>query len=130
GPPEAGQAARPELEELATARQVALDERGGRRREQNLAAVAGVADARSLVDGEAHVAVAADRRLAGVEPHADANGRIRRPRVTREVALRLDGGADGRSGAPEDDHERIALVMCLDAVLALERRAQRRVVIG
>src|SRR5204863_8977845 len=60
-----------EIVEPDILRQVTLDERRRRRGYQDLAAVPGIADPGGLVHGEADVPVAADRRLAGVESHAD-----------------------------------------------------------
>jgi hypothetical protein len=77
--------------------------------------VAGVADPRRLVHGEADVAVGRDRRLARVDthpyPHLDVVG----PVVRRERPLCLGRRLDRRARAAEDDEERVALRVDLEA---------------
>ena len=65
------------------------DERGGRRREQDLAAVPGRADPRRAVDVDPDVALLADDGLAGVDAHPDAQlGPVRPARASRAPAGR------------------------------------------
>src|SRR6266446_7020138 len=83
-----------------------VDERVSRLRKQYLAAVADGCDARASVDVDSDVSLVGYTRLAGVEPHPDADrtigqaalgvhgrgGRVRRPRERHEecVTLRID----------------------------------------
>ena len=64
-----------------------LEQRAGRLGEQDLAAVAGVADACGAVDGDAVVLVGCDRSLARVDSHPDTGLLAVRPRVGGEGAL-------------------------------------------
>ena len=89
--------------------------------------MAEVADARRLVHGEPDVAVVAvDRGLAGVD--ADAHARRGRPPASlrRDRPLRRDGRRDRAPGAPEDEEERVALAVDLDALVGGECVAEER----
>ena len=98
GRSKSGQHRRPEVEQAELAGQVVPDEIRGRAREQHLPTVTRVADARRLVDGEADVAVRADARLAGVQPHADAYLHVVRPARARRA--RADAAAAASIAVP------------------------------
>ena len=106
-----------------------VDERVSRLRKQYLAAVADGCDARASVDVDSDVSLVGYTRLAGVEPHPDADrtigqaalgvhgrgGRVRRPRERHEecVTLRIDLDTvvvrTGRADDPAVIVERIAV---------------------
>ena len=66
---------------------------GGRRRDEDLPAVARVADARRGVDRDADIAVLRQRRAPGVQADPHAHRRApRRPGAARERSLRRDRG--------------------------------------
>ena len=77
------------LEPVATeiAQRLVLDERGGRGREDHLAAVRERGDARAAVDVDPDVALGGHRRRARVQPHPDRD-RARRERLLRRCAPR------------------------------------------
>src|SRR6266567_2007252 len=77
-----------------------------------------------MVDVEADVLVAHQRRLAGVQADAHPYGLVVGPPVRGEVALRLRGGAAGIERALEYAEKRVTLGPELAAVAALEGRAQ------
>jgi len=90
----------------------------------------GGADAGRSVHGEPDVAVFCDeRRLARVDPDADAHLGLRRPRMARERALRVDGGTDRVLRLPKGDEERVALGVDLVATTVLERGSQQPFVV-
>src|SRR5581483_3205383 len=127
-PVEAGHARLAELADAQVCRQIVLDEHRRRAREEDLAAVAEVADPGRLVHGEADVALAVHGGLARVNPHAHPDGAVLGPGVRGEGPLGRGGGGDGRAGASEDEEEGVALAVDLDALLARERVAQEGVV--
>ena len=127
GPVEVRECRRPEIEQPELTGQVVPDEVRGRAREQHLPAMTRIADAGGLVNGEAHVAVRADAGLAGVQSHADAHLHLVRPLMLGERDLRGGAGLDRRAGAAEDDEERVALRVDLDAAALGEGRAQELV---
>ena len=106
-----------------------VDERASRLRKQYLAAVADGCDARASVHVDSDVSLLGYTRLAGVEPHPDADrpigqaalgvhgrgSRVRRPRERHEerVTLRIDldtvVGRTGRAHDPAMIVERIAV---------------------
>ena len=90
--------------------------------------MAGVADPRGLVDGEADVPVLAERRLTGVDAHAHAHDGPLGPLLARERLLAGDRTLDGRARAAEDREERIALPVDLGAARLLEGLPQELVV--
>ena len=91
--------------------------------DEDLAAAPDGAQARGTNDVEADVALLVDRRLAGVEAHAHANGLSLRPGRGHMRALHLDSGGDRVAGAREDEEERVALRVDLDALACGERVA-------
>ena len=111
----------PEVVEVEVAL-VVLEQRPGRLREQDLAAVAGVADPGGAVHGQPDVVVACGRRLAGVHADPHAHRRVLRPRVPRQSALRRDRRVDGVPGPAEGDEERVALVVELPPAVGPPRR--------
>ena len=127
GPVEVRECRRPEVEQPELTGQVVPHEVRGRAREQHLPAMTRIADARRLVNGEAHVAVRADAGLAGVQSHADAHLHLLRPLMLGERDLRGGTGLDRCAGAAEDDEERVALGVDLDAAALGEGRPQELV---
>ena len=109
-------------------RELAADQSRGRAGEQDLAAVARVADPGRLVHRETDIPVGAHARLAGVEAHADAHLDAFRPLVPEQRPLRRRGGIDGQTGAAEDDEERVALGVDLDPAAVGEGGPQEAVV--
>src|SRR5262249_28048347 len=108
--------------------EVVLDERRRRPGDEDLAAVAEVADPRRLVDSEADVALPVDRRLARVQAEPDPHGRLLGPVVGEHRALGRGRGEDGGARAPEDEEERIALAVDLDPSVGREGLPENRVV--
>ena len=104
-----------EVSQLDAVNEIVLDQARRRAREQHLAALADVADARGLVDGEADVAVAACDRLAGVQAHSHLHLVAREPRLGGKCGLRRGGSRDGGTRAAEDGEEGIALAVDLDS---------------
>ena len=127
GPVEVRECRRPEVEQAELTGQVVPHEVRGRAREQHLPAMARVADAGRLVNGEAHVAVRADAGLAGVQSHADAHLHLLRPLMLGERDLRGGTGLDRCAGAAEDDEERVALGVDLDTAALGKGRPQELV---
>ena len=117
-PVEVLQLMRPEVVEVEVAL-VVLEQRPGRLREQDLAAVAGVADPGGAMHGQPDVVIACGRRLAGVHADPHAHGRVLRPRVRRQGALRRHRRVDGVPGAAKRDEERVALVVELPPAVGL-----------
>ena len=76
-----------------------LEQRLGRLRDEDLAAVAGGADACRAVHGEARVAAVGRARLAGVQTHAHLDLVAVRPGVREQRQLALDRGQEGVAGA-------------------------------
>ena len=60
--------------------------------------------------------------LAGMEPHAHADGRPIRPRLSGQAALRCDGRSQARGGTREDGEETVALGQDLHATVRRESR--------
>ena len=117
-----------EVAEGDLAREVVLHEPRGRRGEEDLPAVTGVADPRGLVDREADVPVLAERRLAGMDAHAHTYDRPPGPLLARERLLAGDCPLDGRARAPEDREEGVALPVDLGAARLVEGLPQELVV--
>ena len=88
------------------------------------------ADPRRADDVEPEVALVADRRLAGVQPHPHPHRRAVGPRVGLERALGGDRGADGVPGAAERVEERVALRVDLRAAVGGERLAHDPAVVA
>ena len=90
-----------------------------------MAAAPGRAEPRRAHDVEPQVALAAERRLAGVQAHPDADVGAVGPVVLRVRALRLDGCGDRVAGAREGEEERVALRVDLDAAVLREALAHQ-----
>ena len=101
------------------AERLAVEERRGRRREHDLAAVCERCDARAAVDVDPDVALARQRRRARVQAHAHA--RSARPRAPRWPASAAAAAPWRRR---ESDEERVALGVDLDAAVRDERIAK------
>ena len=82
------------------------------------------------VDGHAHVAAVLQQRLAGVQAHPDARLNPLGPVVLRERLLRGDRPRHGVGGGPENDEERVALRVDLDAPVLREDGPKEAVVRG
>ena len=107
-----------------------MQELGGGRRGQHLTPVPEVRDARAAMKADAVITLLVDRRLARVEPHADAALGTLGPFVRRESPLRLDRCEGGIAGAGERVEERVSLRVHLTTALGGERRAQDLAVIS
>ena len=108
--------------------QVVLDQPGGRAREEDLAALPDVTDARSLVDGEADVAVAAGDSLTGVEAHPHLHLVAAGPRLGAKRGLGRSGRRDRRARTAENSEEGISLPVDLDSAGGLERPGEQPIV--
>ena len=98
-------------------RDFVVDERVSRLRKQHLAAVADGCDARAPVHVDPDVSLLGYTRLAGVEPHPDAN------RPIGQAALGVHGRGS-RVRRPRERHEeRITLGVDLDTVVVGTSRA-------
>ncbi len=94
-----------------------VDQRASRLRQQHLAAVADGCDARALVHVDPDVSLMGHPRLAGVEPHPDAD------RPIGQASLCVHGRG-GRVRSPRESHEeRVTLCIDLDAVVGRTGRA-------
>ncbi len=119
-----------EREDRDACRQRGSDERARRVREQDVAALPRGAEPRRADDVETEVALAADGRLAGVQPHPDEDGAALRPVVSGVGALHLHRGLDRVAGAREGEEERVPLRVDLDAAALGERVAHQPTVVG
>jgi hypothetical protein len=90
----------------------------------------GCADASRPVDAESDVALAADGRLARVDPHAHAERAPVGPCVLGEAALRRERGRHRVLCPTERDEERVPLRVDLVAAVFGERVTQDPLVIG
>ena len=102
----------PILAELAQAH--AIGQRGLRQhprggRDQHLAAMAGAGDARHAMHVDADVGLAAERSLAAVDAHPDADRDAAVPRLGRQAALGGDRGRHGAGRGLEDGEDGVAL---------------------
>ncbi len=118
------------LTEAAQPHVLTLDQLRSRVREEDLAAVRSVRDPRRPVHGQAQELALHDRRLAGVQPHPDAQPRARRPPLHPERPLGLDRRAHRLARIVEDEEEGVALAVLLAAAVASEGLAQDVVVRG
>ena len=89
------------------------------------------ADARGTVHGETNVLVVCDDGcLARVDANPNAHLGLLRPRMARERALRINGGADGVLRLPKGNEERVPLGVDLVPAGVLERGSQQPLVVG
>ena len=98
-----------EVSQARAGRHRAADERAGRLRREDLAAVGGRHDSRRPMDVDAHVDAGGQLSLAGVDADADLDVGASRPRLRGDRPLNADRGLDGVSGGPEDREERVTL---------------------
>ncbi len=124
GPLDVLQASDPEGAERDSDRELVLDQVAGRPRDENLPSVPCSHDPRRSVNAEPDVAVAADRRLARIDPDPDPEGDTRRPVVAGERPLAFDRGLDGLVRPLEGDEERVAVGVDLAAAVRGENLAQ------
>ena len=99
-------------------------------RADDLAAVGDRRDARRPVHRGAEVVAVAERRLAGVQPHPDADHLGEGPVDRVQGALAVDGCEHGVVGGCERGVEAVAGRLDHDAVALLDRLAQDLVVAG
>ena len=108
--------------------QVLFDEGAGGLRDDDLAAMSGRGHTRGVVDVEADVLVAHERRLARVQAHAHTKRHALRPLMLRKPGLRGGGRAARVDSALEDAEERVALGAKLPPAAPGESRTQDLVV--
>ena len=108
---------------LAEIAELGVDQRRGRRRDDDLAAVRGRRDPRRAVHVDADVALVADQRRARVQAHAHTD----RP---RHHGLSFGRGRERARRRGERDEEGVALRVDLDAVVVGKRLAQQPAVLG
>src|SRR5919198_2823831 len=104
-----------------------FDQRPGRLREEDLAAVAGVAYPRTADDAEAVIALVTDSGLARVDSDSDAHGGTRGPLLACDGALCCRGGRDGVLRASEGEEQRVALPVDQLAAGLFERGPEQTV---
>jgi hypothetical protein len=107
-----------------------LDQGARRLREQDLATVAGGADARGAVHVEPDIVIAHQLWSAGVQAHAHLQAGALRPGVVSQSTSTLRGCCDGLGGAGEGDEEGIALGIHLGPTLRRKRRPQQCLVLS
>ncbi len=109
-------------------REIVGDERGARRRHEDLPAVTDRQQSRDPVEGRAEVVAVADLRITGMDRHPDVDRGGRGPRLVREGSLPGEGRPSRRAGPLERRQQAVA--GCLDdpATGPLHRRPQQIVV--
>ena len=112
-----------EVAQRHVGRQVVLGDLTRRTGDEHLPAVGGGADARGAGDADADVALAADRRLAGVDAHPHPERVVLGPLRLGKRPLRRDGCGD-RSCARAGTPRRMRPPACRRS--ALPRRRSRR----
>ncbi len=110
--------------------ELVADQRAGRLRDEDLAAVAGRGDARSAHDVEAEVALLPDVRLARMDPHAHEHLLTAGPVVLVESSLGVDRRGDCVARPGEREEERVALRVDLRSAVRAERLAHEAPVVG
>jgi hypothetical protein len=110
--------------------QIVLNQCGGCLRQQHLASVAHVGNARRPVDGDAHIVVQRHLRLAGVHAHAHPHRGALGPGVLRQTALRLYRRSHGASGAGKRHEEGVPLGAHDVTAAARHSLAQDAVMLG
>jgi hypothetical protein len=119
-----------EIEDMNVVRQIVLDELACRVRQQNLAAVAGGANACAPVDAHPDVSLTPDERLACVDPHPHADGDAVGPGLRSERTLRCHRRAHPVTRPRERDEECVALRVDLVTAELFNRRAKQPGVCG
>ena len=98
-----------------------VDERGRRRRDEHLSAVASSCDPRRTMNVRTDVSIVGQQRRTGVEAHAHRH---------LELLLRLARGLDRSGCCRERDEEGVALRVDLDAAVPVECLAQHVAMLG
>ena len=98
--------------------------------DEDLAAVAGRADARRTVDIQPDVALGGRLRLTGVEAHPVPQRQPVRPRVGGQRELPFHGRLDGRPRGGEDEVQPVARRPAFERAVTGERATDQRVVVG
>ena len=114
-----------EVEEAHAIRQRGAHEVRGCQGEEDLTPMPSCANPRTADDVEADIALGGARRLAGVEPHPHADGRVFRPGMRGERPLGLDGSLECLSCSFEGDKKGVALCIDLAAIIGDESGAQQ-----
>ena len=120
----------PKITEPRAVGQAPVDERGGRVRQQDLAAMTGRHDPRSPIDGRPKVVTATRLGIAGVNSHPDADHARLRPRLGEESMLGSDACGDGIDRGCEDRHQAVACGLYDLAVRLRDRGAEDDLVAG
>ena len=115
----------PEIAEAHPVRHRRADQRVGRLREKDLAAVAGGADARRAVHVDPDVARDRVHRFARVQAHPDPHVGILRPLVVRDRSLRVDAGQQRRPRGREGDEQAVARGVDVAAAVRRDGFARR-----
>ena len=92
--------------------------------DHDLAAVPGVHHSRRLVHGERDVVIPVRRGEACVNPHPHPDHRVGRPRLGREITLRLRARFDGGHRIRERDEERVSVCLHLAPAPRRPRRPE------
>ena len=100
--------------------QLGFDERGGRRRDQHLAAVTRRRDASGAVDIVADITLVANERRARMDADAHSDRAVR-CEALREIRRRAEGAVGRREG----EEERVSLRVHLDAPVSNRRLPDR-----
>ncbi len=120
----------PEIAEAHLVRYRRADQRVGRLREKDLAAVAGSADARGAVDVDPDVARDRVHRFARVQAHSDPHVGILWPLVVRDRSLRVDAGQQRRPRGREGDEQAVARGVDVAAAVRRDGFADEPMVVG
>ncbi len=104
-----------EVSQARAGRHRAADERSGRLRREDLAAMGRRHDPRRPMDVDTDVDAAGQLGVSGMDADADLDLGPSRPRFRRDRPLDLDRGRDGIAGSPEDAEERVSLCTDLGA---------------
>jgi hypothetical protein len=109
---------------------IVLDQILRRLREQDLATMPRLADARGAVDIQTGVSASGADRFPRVEAHPDTQRLTMPPGPGRHCALRLYGGVKRMVGAFECNEKSVALGFNLDAAMRGKRRSKDMAVFG
>ena len=122
------EAVRPEVAQPDALERLLGEQPAGRVRDENLAAMAGGADARGTMDADPDVSSSGRPGVAGVDPHPHSQLPALRPALGRERPLPVQGGRDSVARRGERDEERVALSVDLVAAVTREGIAQEAAV--